>query len=344
MRPMNWERLLAERRVPFVTSGPNVKRGEINIRCPFCGSADPSHHMGINLETGWWSCWRNRSQHSGKSPLRLLMRLLSVPYGEAREIAGLGKDFIDPEGFDAIAARFIQRGKDARPGTVDRRSLSFPNSFTQLHAKRPRTWRCINYLGLRGFDGESAAGKDVDLLCELYALQMSDHWEWKDRVILPYYQDKQLVTWTGRAITEARIRYRDLEVEESLLPPKETLYNHDAIYDRKAHALVIVEGPFDALKLDFYGRPWGVRAVALSTNSVSEEQTFLLHSATSNFEHVMVMMDNASALGLADSMRLKQELNFIPQLRIVSVPAQRKDAGELSADEVITWARALHKE
>jgi hypothetical protein len=68
MRPLDWRQLLTDNRVPFIERGPNVKRGEINIRCPFCGSADPSYHMGLNLDSGWWSCWRNKDQHSGKSP------------------------------------------------------------------------------------------------------------------------------------------------------------------------------------------------------------------------------------------------------------------------------------
>lgn len=340
MRALSWERVLAEHRVPFITAGPNVKRGEINIRCPFCGSADPSQHMGINLETGWWSCWRNRAQHSGKSPLRLLMRLLNVPYAQAREIAGLSNDYVDPEGFDAVAARLMGRGKDARPGTVERRALQLDDKFEPVTGKM-RTRRYWNYLFAdRGFNGSSKAGEDVDVLCELYQLHAGDGWQWRDRLILPYIQDGQLVTWTGRAITPSKYRYLDLSVDESILPAKETLYNHDALL---AHgkALVLLEGPFDALKVDFYGRPWGVRAVALSTNSVSDEQAFLLQAASGHFDRTLVMMDNASVLGIVDSMRLKQELRFMPNLAIVPVPAGRKDAGELTPEQATNWARAL---
>lgn len=339
MRPLDWVRVLTEHRVPYVTSGPNVKRGEINIRCCFCGSADPSHHMGISLETGWWSCWRNRSQHSGKSPVRLLMRLLNVPYARAREIAGLARDDVDPEGFDAIAARVLGRNVDARPGSVPRRSLQLDNAFIPITDK-PRTRRYWNYLYQRGFNGASKAGEDATLLCELYGLHAGDGLKWRDRIILPYYQDGNLVTWTGRAIGTAHIRYRDLEVKESLLAPKQTLYNHDALHD-EGKALVLVEGPFDALKIDFYGRPWGVRAVALSTNSISEEQAFLLQLASGHYPRTLVMMDNSSRLGIVDSMRMRQELNFLPDIEIVSVPYDCKDAGELTAEQAITWARAL---
>lgn len=341
MRPLEWERVLSEHRIPYVSRGPNVKRGEVNIACPFCGSADPSQHMGISLETGWWSCWRNRAQHSGKSPLRLLMRLLRVPYAQAREIAGLGKDYVDPEGFDAIAARFMGRGGDARPGSVQRRVLELDPAFDLISSRQRRTKRYWDYLfEERGFNGSSAAGEDVDVLCELYRLHSGGHSKWVDRIVLPYYQDGELVTWSGRAINGSRYRYLDLPVDDSICPPKETLFNHDALYS-SGKALVIVEGPMDALKLDFYGRPWGVRAVALSTNSVSEEQGFLLQPAVAHFQRRLVMMDNASVLGLADSMRLRQELAFLPDTEIVPVPFGRKDAGELKPREVIEWAKSL---
>jgi hypothetical protein len=338
MRPLDWERVLSEHRIPFVTSGPNVKRGEINIRCPFCGSADPSHHMGISLTTGWWSCWRNKAQHSGKSPLRLLMKLLRIPYGQAREIAGLGNDYIDPEGFDAIAARFMAEGNDARPGSVERRVLQFDKDFAPI-TRKALTRRHWNYIYSRGFSGASRLGEDVDVLCEFYALR-AGFGDWRERVILPYIQDDQLVSWTGRAITPSRWRYLDLDLESSLIRPKDTLFNHDAIYS-KGRALVIVEGPFDALKLDFYGRPWGVRSVALSTNSISESQAFLLQGAGNNFEEYLVMMDNSEALDFMDSLRIAEELRFLPNVRPAKVPGGAKDSGELSATTIINWAKGL---
>lgn len=342
MRPINWVEVLREHRVPYVESGPNVKRGELGIRCPFCGSADPSHHMGLSLDTGWWSCWRNRAQHSGKSPIRLLMKLLRVPYGRAREIAGLGEDYVDPEGFDALAARLMGRAgtEEARPGQVERRFLDFPTSFKKITggALTGRFWDYLHYE--RGFSGASDLGEDVDVLADQYGLRAAVTGDFQDRVILPYYQDRQLVTWSGRAIGPSRMRYRDLDRDESLIPAKETLFNHDAIYGG-GKALVLVEGPLDALKLDFYGKPWGVRAVALSTNSITEEQSFLLQAAEEKFERTLVMMDNASVLGVVDSMRMKQELCFLRNLAIARVPHGAKDAGELKPKQVIQWAQSL---
>lgn len=340
MRAFDWVRLLDEHRIEYVTRGPNVKRGEIAIRCPFCGSADPSHHMGLNLETGWYSCWRNRSQHSGKSPLRLIMALLRVSYGQARDIAGLGDDYMDPDGFDAIAARVMGRNKgEAQPTATERRFLDLDPGFLPITDKI-RTRRHWNYLYSRGFDRTQRGVEEVDLLVDQYKLVAGLSGPWRDRVILPFYLDGKLVTWTGRAIGPALRRYRDLELDHSLLGPKETLYNVDCIH-KGGKVLVLQEGPFDVLKVDFYGKRLGVRSVGLATNSMTEDQALLLKAAEGKFDKLIVMLDTKSEMGVVDSMRMKQQLAFIKNVSIQPVPFGAGDGGNLSGDQVIAWAQGL---
>lgn len=331
-RPFDWRALLDEQRVPYVERGANVKRGEVNIRCPFCGAADPSYHLGLNLETGFWACWRNNT-HRGKSPIRLLMRMLNASYARACEIAGVNKDYVDPEGFDAAAARIMGRDKKIeRPEQVRRRHLSL-DEFEPV-TERIRTRRHWNYLYQRGF-GEN----DIQSLCESYSLRAGVSGPQSDRIVLPYIVNGDVVAWSGRAIGKATIRYRDLDHDDCLIPPKETLFNHDGMLTG-GRVLVIVEGPFDALKLDFYGRDFGVRAVALSTNSISEQQVLTLRDAEDRFDRVLSMMDSASVLGVVDSMRLKQELWFL-DVRAVAVPFGAKDAGDLTVSQVARWCDNL---
>ena len=47
---------LIQKKIPYVTTGPNVARGHFAIKCPFCGEADPSEHLGIEESTGRWGC------------------------------------------------------------------------------------------------------------------------------------------------------------------------------------------------------------------------------------------------------------------------------------------------
>ena len=338
MRAIDWPTLLREQSIHYVESGPNVKRGEIAIRCPFCGSADPSHHMGLNLETGWWSCWRNRSQHSGKSPIRLLMKLLEVSYGRARELAGLGDDYIDPEGFDAIAARIMGRNPtEPKPTVTERRFLDLDPDFVPITTKI-RTRKHWNYLYTRGFDGQASQEEDdVEGVCQQYGLMAGVRGEWTDRIIIPFYLDQKLVTWTARAIAPSVMRYRDLRLDNCLVAPKHTLFNHDVISEG-GHVLVIQEGPFDVLKIDYYGQYYGVRSVGLSTNSLSDDQAFMLKMAEAKFNQIIVMLDTKKELGLIDSMRMKQSLSFIPNLKIEPVPFGAGDGGAMTRPQVFEWA------
>lgn len=328
-RAFDWRGLFTEHSIHFIERGPNVKRGEINIQCPFCGSADPSQHMGVNLESGWYSCWRNKRAHSGKSPLRLLMALLHIPYWKARQLAGLSEDYIDPDGFTALAARVLGRVKDEEGGSpAHHRFLAFPREFEPLAGRRAT--RHLDYLKDRGF------ASPADLVWHYDLRFCTSDPDWRYRVIIPYFIDGQVVTWSGRAIAQAEVRYRDLDVEESLVPPKETLFNYDCIA-KGGKAIIIVEGPLDALKIDYYGRDAGVRSVALSTNSITEEQAHMLGEIGGQFENKFVMMDMAKPSGLIDSMRMRQELAFIPGLQVARVPFGLKDAGEMSPGQAERW-------
>ena len=331
---MDWRSLLDRQRVPYIERGPNVKRGEINIRCPWCGTADPSHHLGLNLESGFYSCWRNRQGHSGKSPLRLLMKLLHVSYEAARELAGLGEAYVDPEGFTAMAARLMGREVSAAPPTAQQ-SLVYPRDFKQID-DHGRTRRWFDYVHGRGFDRA-----DVIDVCDYYDLQAAVDGDFTDRLIIPYTIDLQLVAWTGRAIGAARIRYKDLEVAQSRVAIKDMLFNVDNA-ELGGQVLVLVEGPVDTIKVDYYGRHYGVRAAGLSTNSISDNQMFMLEEVSGSYDRVIVLMDNKSGFGAVDSMRMKQNFAFFPKaVEVMTVPFNRPDPGELSPGEVKHWARSL---
>lgn len=334
MRVVDWKRVLDENRISYIDRGANVSRGEINIKCPYCGSADPSYHMGLNLENGWWACWRN-SDHRGKSPLRLLVTLLGVTYNVARDLAGLDPSYVDPEGFDLVAARLLRPSDRISEDDEDLVPLTMPTTFHKIDVHSVRSRRHSDYLiETRGFPR-----RDVPDLVKWYDLRYTLSGDFQDRVILPYYQNNTLVTWTGRSIADSSIRYRDLSKDSCTIPAKETLYNFDAAYE--AEILLVVEGPFDVLKADFYGARHGVRAVGLSTNSITDEQIYLLEEVAPEVRRVIIMLDTQSKLGVVGSMRLKDRIGHIPNLEIQAVPFNRKDAGELTPREASSYAKDL---
>lgn len=336
MKHLDWRGLLTEHGIRFVDRGANVKRGEINISCPFCGSADPSQHMGLNLESGFWACWRN-SEHRGKSPLRLLCKLLNISYGRARQIAGMtDNEPPDPDGFDAVAARIMGRDSGIkRVEQVRREFLHMPREFAPL-GPHGAAGRCYRYMEQRKF-----ARPEIEELSVFYHVRAAILGPWKDRVVLPYVMDGNIVAWTGRAIAQAEIRYKDLSLDECLVPIKQTLFNYDAMTKPGQEVLVVVEGPFDALKVDVYGHDLGVRAVALSTNTISEEQIYMIEEFSPTFHKVVVMLDNASSLGVVDSMRMKQKLRGVQNLAIMPVPFGLKDAAEMTPIQARTFTEGL---
>lgn len=339
MRVFDWLDLVERENIDYVDRGPNVKRGEINIKCPFCGSADPSHHMGLSLTTGFWACWRNK-MHRGKSPLRLLMQVLRIPYWKARQLAGLDEDYVDPEGFDAVAARILGKTQAyTSTENLQRDFLALPDYFDIIRPTGASRMHW-NYLkNTRKFEDWTMDVVEEYLLC---FSRDSDMWY---RVIFPYVTNGELVSWSGRDIGgTSDLRYRDLPLDDCLIPPKENLYNHDAIITG-GKVLAVVEGPLDTLKIDLFGKGVGVRAVGLSTNSMSEEQLWLISEAAANFDSVVFIMDQKkSGLGIVDSMRMRSEVSSIPNSRIMPVPLGKKDAGEFTPSEAITATDMLLKD
>jgi hypothetical protein len=53
---LNLIEYLDDKNISYSTSGKNVSSGWIGISCPFCG--DSSNHLGINLESKVFSCWK----------------------------------------------------------------------------------------------------------------------------------------------------------------------------------------------------------------------------------------------------------------------------------------------
>src|ERR1019366_5803935 len=332
MSKINWKRLLDSHGVEYIERGSSVVKGNIAVHCPMCGNADGGHHMGINLSNGYWGCWRN-TQHRGKSPIRLLMTLLKVSFAQACDIAGLDAETVDPEGWDSIKNNLFEHD-DQVDKSARVTQLRMPDEFREI-TSAVRTTRFFNYLERRGFPLST-----ISELCRLYRLRAAVIGDFKDRVIMPYYMDAKLLTWTGRAVGETKMRYLDLAIDKSIAPAKQMLYNFNATR-RPDKVLLVVEGPMDALKADFFGRMHGVRAVALSTNSMSDAQTYLLEEVSGNFEQVFVVMDNGNSLGVVDSFKMKEKLATIKNIDFLAIRHEYKDFGEMPPDVIVKFCKEL---
>lgn len=308
----DWLQFVKVRHINYVAAGPNTAKGNISIHCPFCGGADRSMHMGLSLNARqpFWGCFRN-SRHRGRDPAHLVAKLLKVAYGTAQAIVDAAAPTLDE--FEQA----VERLRDQEEKQPERKSVVVverPKEFRVLGANIENVFqeRFVRYMATRGF------GTDTRRLIEdyefWYALTGTFAW----RLIFPVRdQQQRLLGWTGRDIRPtAKIRY--LTVED--LPKSAVLVFGGQ--PKPGDALVVCEGPFDALKLDFYGRRFGVRALATMGAANSPEKLPALASFRKQFARLVVVFDadaGAQAMGLADEIGAK----------FAYLPTGYKDPGEL---------------
>ena len=328
--------LIAEHGVEIIDKGHGVAKGNFNIKCPMCGAADGGHHMGISLEKGWWGCWRN-SDHRGRSPVRLMVAILGKPVWEVRRLLGI-HSAPQLDTFRGVRERMQRRSAVVEVESRVQRLQPYDEFRAfKRNASSERFWQ---YLEGRGFTGHAAPG-----VVHQFDLMYATSGPFRDRIVLPFYYQGDLVTWTGRSIhADERLRYRDLEQDSSVLFKNEVLYN----YDGAAHggrALVLLEGPFDVVKGDWAGIDYGVRCVGLGTNNLSEAQLVQLVELSDAFDATYIGMDTPTRFAKMASYRMMQKIRGAVDARMLEgLEALGKDVGGASIRQVADLFRRVSSE
>lgn len=291
----DWVAFLQRYGIEYVTTGPNASRDHVNVRCPFCGSSDPTQHLGISLTGRGWSCWRN-SAHKGRSRAKLIQALLGCSNAEAQRIAGAEEADL-PEGSvsDRLHGQLLsdERVAKARP--------EFPSEVRSLAQSSRFGEPFRNYLRARGY-----AGTQLRHVIEDYDLHYAVRGRWAYRLIVPVRdRNSRLLTWVGRTILpDKQPRYRALSRGEELVNIRDTLLGLDFLWHcTNPRVLLVCEGPFDAMWITTYGKSLGVYATCLFGLRVSEAQALLLDELRGRFNHIALLLDHDAAL---QSFRLAQ--------------------------------------
>lgn len=307
---MDWVGFLNDNQIEYVTRGPNTARDHVSIRCPWCQEDDPSQHLGISLRGEGWGCLRNGA-HRGTSPSRLIAAALGCSYAEAK----------------IIEAQYSKADPDA---LLALESTLTPLNSLQGHEEVPDFWHITRtgssakfwtYLKNRGFDDPKEAIEQYHLKCCLMG-------RFKDRLIIPFYRDHQLIAWTGRAI--GRVLQAPRYLSSKLV--KTTIFNEDELM-KGGNQLFIVEGPFDALKLDFYGQQYGARATCVFGTALSMDQVVILSALSKRFQRLVILFD-------ADAVEPSWEAAHWLNAQIGSLPDGVKDPGELREDQIQYLAKS----
>lgn len=288
---MDWTRFLDVHHIEWSRHGST--RNNVSIRCPWCGSGDPSQHLTINLDGAGYRCFRNRS-HSGRSAPWLIQALLQCSWPEAQRLAGVTPTVSEVIPEKALGKHLAQLINGDKPKAKPRR-LRLLSEFRPVEAWGVGRY-FTDYLETRLYTAE-----EITKLQRRYKLVCAVNGAFAWRVVFPIFVDEELVTWTGRSIDRnARLRYRTLSADPetarenglpaAILSIERTLWNYDQIA-KGGRELLLCEGPFDAMRLDFYGKDHGIRAGALFTKSISNDQMSLLSALRERFENITLVLD-----------------------------------------------------
>jgi hypothetical protein len=275
--------------------------------------------MGLSLElkSPVWGCLRN-AQHRGKDPARLIARLLGISFQAARALVGsegpLQDDFDD-------AVDLLRSGpQDAAKAKLQ--PLTMPSTFHQL-LEGLYAVRFIDYLAERRKFHDDAFTLALQYRDLYYALAGPQAW----RLVFPVRNEAgDLLGWTGRDIRKhCHIRYLTSEN----LPTDAVLS-----FGVPKPLTVICEGPLDALKLDFYGRPMGIAAVA--TMGTGRADPGKAAGLRRRYPNAIVAFD-ADATG--------QALEFAEELgcKSIACPVGYKDPGELTPQDAKIFLQKIAK-
>lgn len=192
--------------IEYWTEGNNVTQGWVNIQCPFCH--DSSNHFGVS-PSDFFNCHIcGETGHVTK----LIREIDKCSWAMAERIKSLFQT-----DYEYSEKKFDPPSKIKLPGTVD----------------IPKKAR--NYLKKRRFDPGHISNK--------YGLRYGGiSGRWKFRLIIPFYLDRKLVTFSSRDVTGKQTpKYLHLSKKESIVDPANTLYNIDSVTDR----MILVEGVTD---------------------------------------------------------------------------------------------------
>jgi hypothetical protein len=310
---IDWEPILKSRGVEVVLSGPSTSKGNIYVRCPFCGGADQGHHMGISIHAEYrgWACWKNK-RHRGKSPSRLLAAILAIPEAQAAAILGLRRSaaLIPDNGLQAAwdKALGLALGREARSYP------RLPKAIRPLKLHRGFQGKFLDYIEARGYPGEGL------LVAEYYDIHWAQEGAFTYRIIfLVRDQFDNLITWTGRTIGEQEPRYLTQstnpesklvygDADQAYRPINDYLFQEARLFRQPKKTLIVCEGAFDAMRVDWAFRrvDGNARATCLWGKAVTASQLDKLATLAGFYDHKLLMLDPDAAM---DNFAIMEELS-----------------------------------
>ena len=227
----------------------------VNSNCPYCDTKIDSFNMGFNPAGDYCTCWKCGGHRLDDA----LSKLLSIPKNKIDEVIEQYKGRMT----------LLNKLNGKRIGLAS--ELKLPtDTFTPMERK---------YLTSRNFNPK--------LLHNKYKVVGGGiTGDWKYRIIIPLIINGKIISWTGRSILEKSKlkelnipRYKNLSIEESVINPKECLFNLD---HAKNKTVVLTEGAFDVMRL-------GDDFICSFGTSLTQSQ---IKELKMRYEKIFIMFDN----------------------------------------------------
>lgn len=319
----DWPNFLQQNNIYFATTGPNVSKGNLVLHCPWCGHADDSQHLVVNLSGRGFKCWR-QPLHSGKNPAKLIQALLNCSWEQANSLAGQSKTL--PNDFMNKVKQSLTKQEIKQPIN----KLKLLNEFKPFSDK-PSCKIYVEYLQRRKFSDHA-----IFESTKHYNIFYCTQGQYKGRIVFPVYHDSELCGWTGRTIyPDQMIRYKTLTHdfekagENGELPAPGPISNYllfyDVVVNRTADTIVLCEGPFDAWRTNLLGESIGVVGTCFFTSTLSKQQLNLLHELLPRFKNKYLLLDENT---FSKATRVKSDLISLG-VTIKRLPQGVKDPAEL---------------
>lgn len=295
---MNIIDLLSQNQIEYWENGKNVSQGYVNIKCPFCD--DTSNHLGIRLTDLICNCWKC----GPKSIMAVLQSILSMTYSDAKAMI----QSLDHRAI--IKPKLISRPVSTQLKLPAEATKDFPTKHLQ-------------YLTDRGFDAKRTIVK-----YNLYANGFEG--DYRFRIIIPISMDRKIVSFTSRDISgKSKIKYKTATAQESIIDPKQCIFNYDKI--KPFQDAILVEGPFDVMKI-------GDGTFCFLGVKLTQERIQELFKK--NINRLFLFYDNDKT-GNNVIWRNKNILKKCAKKIIVLKLNNIKDPGELHQDEILDLKRKI---
>lgn len=296
---INVVKLLESKGVPYAESGnEHCRPGWIQIDCPYCNDPPNSFHMGINLESFSFVCWKCKFHKRYEA----LSAILRIP---EEKVSAVLREFR----VDIGQKRIFKALPMVKPGELVKPFKNEPlNAF---HEK---------YLRKRGFDPAFLAKKYGILGTGGFPVKAM----WRNRIVIP------VKDMSGKVVSfQTRTIRNGVEPRYLGCPSKLELYNHrHCLYGAefaRSGSVVVVEGVFDA---------WRLGDGAVATFGIGWTKPQLLWLAK-KWERIVVLYDTHKESGEIDWDAQAAQDTLVTELQalgknVVVGGLKGKDPGSLS--------------